>query len=127
MTQGRPGNPNWVKGVSGNPGGRPRAAPDVQELARQHTPTAIAALVAALSKPRERVPAAVALLDRGWGKPMQPVSGEDGHSSAVQHLLAAKLVSRELVLELASQPAPATAQPTRQKVVDLTLISPPTE
>jgi hypothetical protein len=54
-------------GQSGNPGGRPRS--DVTSLARQHTAEAIAALVAALASPRERVAAAVALLDRGWGKP----------------------------------------------------------
>jgi hypothetical protein len=62
-------------GMSGNPGGRPKAALDVQELARAHTPDAINALVAALANPRERVSAAVALLDRGWGKPTQPLAG----------------------------------------------------
>ena len=70
-----PGRP-FPRGVSGNPGGRPRAALDVQELARQHTPDAIAALVAALASPRERVSAAVALLDRGWGKPAQHIGGD---------------------------------------------------
>jgi hypothetical protein len=70
--QGRP----FTRGVSGNPGGRPRAALDVQELARQHTPDAIKALVDALSSPRERVSAAVALLDRGWGRPTQHVAGD---------------------------------------------------
>jgi hypothetical protein len=44
----------------------------VQALARQHTPAAIAALVKALANERERVPAAQALLDRAWGKPIQP-------------------------------------------------------
>jgi hypothetical protein len=34
------------------------------------------ALVAALDNPRERVPAAVALLERGWGKPVQPIEGD---------------------------------------------------
>jgi hypothetical protein len=52
----------------------------VQALAREHTPTAIAALVAALSNERERVPAAVALLDRGWGKPAQAITGANGDS-----------------------------------------------
>ena len=69
---GRP----WPPGRSGNPGGRPKAALDIQALARQHTPDAIAALVAALANPRERVSAAVALLDRGWGKPTQPLAGD---------------------------------------------------
>jgi hypothetical protein len=48
----------------------------VQELARQHTPEAIAALVAALNSPRERVAAASVLLDRGWGRPLQAIAGD---------------------------------------------------
>jgi hypothetical protein len=125
MAQGRPGNPNWVKGVSGNPGGRPRAALDVQEMARACTPQAIAALVAALSNPRERVPAAVALLDRGWGKPPQPLREENG--GVALHLLAATMVGRELLTELEAQPATSAAQPTQPRVIDLALIPPPME
>lgn len=63
----------FVKGQSGNPNGRPAAHKDIQELARQHTPAAIRALVDALTKPGERVAAANALLDRGYGKPGQTV------------------------------------------------------
>lgn len=55
-------------GQSGNPGGRPKG---VAALAREHTPEAIKALVAALKCKKERVSAAIALLDRGWGKPVQ--------------------------------------------------------
>src|SRR5215510_11563187 len=69
---GRP----WPPGRSGNPGGRPKAALDVQELARAHTPDAIRALVAALDSPRERVAAATALLDRAWGRPVQAIAGD---------------------------------------------------
>jgi hypothetical protein len=61
-------------GQSGNAGGRP--ANHVQSLARRHTEAAVMALVAALDNPRERVPAAVALLERGWGKPVQPIEGD---------------------------------------------------
>ena len=68
---------SFVSGHSGNPGGRPKAALDVQELARAATPAAIKALVDALSSPRERVSAAVALLDRALGKPTQPLAGDN--------------------------------------------------
>ena len=79
-----PAGPNGIvgrpfqKGQSGNPNGRRKD--DVGALAREHTPAAIAALVAALGKERERVSAAVALLDRGWGKPTQAITGANGDS-----------------------------------------------
>lgn len=72
----------FVKGQSGNPGGRPKALKDVEEIARSHTPAAMQTLAAICVDPEQpgaaRVSAANALLDRGWGKPSQPVehSGE---------------------------------------------------
>jgi hypothetical protein len=74
VAKGRPGNPNWVKGVSGNPSGRPRVVADIQELARQHGPDAILTLVEALKDPKHKVAAAIALLDRGYGKPVQSLT-----------------------------------------------------
>ena len=58
-------------GQSGNPGGRPKAERNVRELAQQHTAEAVEALVDVVrtGKPAERVQAATALLDRGWGRP----------------------------------------------------------
>jgi hypothetical protein len=69
-------------GQSGNPGGRPKAAHHIRDLARQHTEAAVLALVEALAakSERTRVAAAEALLDRGWGRPMQAVehTGSEG-------------------------------------------------
>src|SRR5690606_16625489 len=70
----------------GNKGGRPRNT--VRELARGHTEEAVGVLVAimrgdaqALGVPsvpvRDRREAARELLDRGWGKPTQPIAGDD--------------------------------------------------
>lgn len=71
-------------GQSGNPGGRPKAVESVKGLARMHTENAIAALVRVIedkkAAPAARVSAAVAILDRGWGKPVQAISGPDGES-----------------------------------------------
>lgn len=74
----------WKPGQSGNPAGRiAGAAPKwfkqpslVRELARQHTAEAIATLVDAMrtsKDPKVRCAAAVALLDRGWGKPVETI------------------------------------------------------
>ena len=43
----------------------------VQQLARMATPKAVNALIAALEDRSHRVAAAIALLDRGWGRPPQ--------------------------------------------------------
>ena len=72
--KGRP----FPKGISGNPGGRPKVLGDVQELARQKSPEAITTLANIMhnekAPPAARVAAANALLDRGYGKPTQPIS-----------------------------------------------------
>ena len=51
--------------------GRPKTTGTLEELARQYTAEAIHALAASLNDPRTRVAAAIALLDRGYGKPSQ--------------------------------------------------------
>ena len=59
---------------------------DIRSLARSHTETAISALAGIAQNGQSeaaRVSAAVALLDRGWGKPAQPVDG-DGEGGAIQ-------------------------------------------
>jgi hypothetical protein len=68
---GRP----FPKGQSGNPGGRPKELREVIELARSHTTDAIKTLVAAMNCAPwgARIAAAIAILDRGWGKPTQAV------------------------------------------------------
>ena len=65
----------WAPGKSGNPGGRPRIIEAVRDIARESTTLAIETLrtiAADTEAPHAaRVSAATALLDRGWGRPMQ--------------------------------------------------------
>lgn len=72
----------FVKGQSGNPGGRPKAEKEVLEVARQHGPRAIAKLVMLSMSADERTALAAcnSLLDRAYGKPkqVQEISGTDG-------------------------------------------------
>ena len=54
----------------------------IASLARSHTETALNTLVGIMEQtdapPAARVAAANAVLDRGWGKPTQPISGDEG-------------------------------------------------
>jgi hypothetical protein len=54
---------------------------DIRSLARSHTETAIKTLAGIMeqpdAQPAARVAAANSLLDRGWGKPTQPISGDE--------------------------------------------------
>jgi hypothetical protein len=84
----------FMPGRSGNPNGRPKG--DVQALARQHTERAILTLVESLDDPKLKVQAAVALLDRGWGKPVQEIASENGDTVTFLHLVAMRAFSDEL-------------------------------
>jgi hypothetical protein len=71
-------------GKSGNPGGRPKQIAEVRDLAREHTPDAIRILAKWMKQddnPSAAVAAAREMLDRGWGKAAQALTGENGEGS----------------------------------------------
>lgn len=59
----------------------PKAPTQIKSLARSHTEKAINVLVGIMEQPdappAARVAAVNSLLDRGWGKAVQPIGGED--------------------------------------------------
>jgi hypothetical protein len=67
----------FVKGQSGNPGGRPKEDGEVKALAREYTEEAIERLVFWMrgDNPKASVTAAQTLLDRGYGKAPQAIGG----------------------------------------------------
>ena len=70
-------------GNSANPSGRPKVDKTVKALAREHTAAAISRLAEIVNdktaSASAQVQAATALLDRGWGKPLQQLEvGEAG-------------------------------------------------
>lgn len=68
----------WVKGQSGNPGGRPKAEREVMDLARDASPRAMGRLIELVENEDARVSiqAANSVLDRAFGKPTQPLAND---------------------------------------------------
>jgi hypothetical protein len=72
-------NGRWAPGQSGNPGGRPGRIAEVRKLAQGHTAEAVECLLKEMRQgdtSHARISAANALLDRGWGRPTQPLAGD---------------------------------------------------
>lgn len=78
----------FKKGHKGGPGRPPAIPPEIKAACREHTIEAIKTLVSVMRSDKEngsaRVAAANSILDRGWGKAAQPLTGEDGAPLVIQ-------------------------------------------
>jgi hypothetical protein len=76
----------FLKGQSGNPGGRPKDLDKIGEIARQHSEAAINKLVQLMNHkdPHIVIKAACAVLDRGLGKPIAAMMEKNGQAINVQ-------------------------------------------
>jgi len=73
--------------------------------------------------PKIRLAAAVALMDRGFGRPAQRIEGtENGTSVTALHLLAAQVVSEEIVSRMEQHAINGHAEPTNEKVTTMDLM-----
>lgn len=91
----------FVKGKTGNPGGRPKIPKCVVEAAKAHTVDAIKALAEIATSGSDdsaRVKAAEALLNRAWGKPVEThaLTGANGEPLLPKQDLS-KLSENELL------------------------------
>jgi hypothetical protein len=72
---------------------------EIRSLARSHTRTAINVLVGVMrakdATPAARVSAATALLDRGWGKPVQALGNGDDRALELIHRIERIIVDPE--------------------------------
>ena len=97
---------------------KPRTITEIRSLARSHTRTAINVLVGVMrakdATPAARVSAAAAILDRGWGKPVQALANSDDGALELIHRIERVIVDPENTDRTVFEPL---LQPARYKGV----------
>lgn len=121
----------FQKGVSGNPGGRPRVSSEVRELAQSKAPRAFERLVELMESKDQRVAMAAsnAVLDRAYGKPspeertasfaMRPVKSAGDVVEAISDLLTATANGEVSITEAKELTSIIEAQRKAIEITDL--------
>ena len=105
--RGRPGNPAWRKGVSGNPSGKSKTPPDIKALCQQLTDESVRTLAKCMRDERApwstRTTVAQFLIERGHGRAPIAPEDRDAIQTGAFSLLAA--------LQSMSSPQPVVSAP----------------
>lgn len=103
-----PSGRRFVPGQSGNPNGRPKAPAHVRDMARALSPEAIETAANCMRDEgaswSARMQAVQTILDRAWGKAVQPVDLTDNRPLAS---LPAEMLIAAIQALVVVQPAPA--------------------
>lgn len=117
-------------GQSGNPGGRPKGDITLRQAARERTAEMLAAMIRLVRDPKTPpatcLAAAQAVLDRAWGKPIQPstfvdADGNDRPIPLEQHgqFETARRIAHLLQQGIRALPAQQPALETANRESDL--------
>lgn len=95
----KPRGKPFKAGESGNPGGRPKRTAEELDLiaaCKERAPEALAVIAGIMTKgenERNRLAAANAIIERGYGKPVQPVEASGPNGGPIETVTTVVLVA----------------------------------
>lgn len=106
--KGRRGNPAWRKGVSGNPGGKPKTPPNVKALAIDYTVEAVETLATCMKDTAApwstRTRCAEILIERGHGRAPITVDPEAANAVGASFVALLDQIAREHTPQVEQHP-----------------------